>query len=1206
MFKTRRKAKEQADAMEALTGGHSPPTTYKTAKSLRRKNKNDFVDSKPVFDLSSALPGDKEFRTSLLMPNLSARFSMLREQDDPNTKLGKASDDSVLFPKRASRMNLFNNTALADVAEVESIYSFRPPFADRDRSDSMTDGYDSDGGSVMSRSRPGEGNNLFGGRQKLYRIPTGSTKNLADPDGTIAGRHMYEGDVSLSLFQQFRKREKDRRQSDEENRLSIPATDTGDSDVTSPATAFSKNRGTQSSTNSIPRRSSTAATSIVSESPVLRHSGLENAKFSNRPDSVENTTASASLDVSRSHNNASHGTALPTRLLSQSKSTANLGERFQRPGGVYSTSSYRSANSPSPLPASQPLDFGFKSDSRSNSATGRHQMDSPTPNVEGEDMLASALQPNDRGKATAMGLFNKPAREFDEQQFNQRQRQMHEGNLSSMSNSRSASRASDEVQKSRQGSATGMRSPSPVKDDRTSTPQIPPVPSTSASPVPSSHRASKASGRSTPPRPRSKSSASATAHANVKARVESLIRKQNAELAALEAEKLGNVVAKSSETLSENKENDQSTFDNDDSEYEETELDSSRVSSSRVDEADIHPAFRNSHRISDGQSRRSNYSNFSRSRSIFNEDSVQLQLPVLGFDNSDQADGFGLSGLIRTHLRHDSDKSSFIVPFDQGPSPGTIETSRVSVASGARTATNSIKSEYFDMDGNNAQHSPSVSQAPPTPTTVMSQAAQQILSQAQALTAKDAPPTPTTAMSQTAQQFLSQAQALKDAADKNQASESAEGDKPWHEEMEPTHRRGESSETTKERREFDEDLAERRRKIREGLKSVTERDRSQSPGHAKPAQSVSMQAFVQQRAVTDPQKLKAVKTLGLQSPNTTLGFFDDDRSKNANTKGERKGRTMENGFQNTTQTATFARFGPDPEEGRPSPTRSNTPPGSRFGSRARSNSNANDRSKSRTRAREPSNPPLPPGYGNFSNLNGLHEPTLNQDRARGWSGSMTAGNGARSPPPDLKTNLLARESPRPSPITPASPYDASMERGRPSPGPFSNSRAGSSASGRGTPTGPFNRKRSVTKTMISEPTFVSSTSSVPLVQLPHNVTSLAAPPVPAMNPRRRGNTASDKPTINLANSTFARTMTLETVPASPLLCDFETPKGERDAESPSPRKLRKANSEGGSMAAKARTQARNAELAKENSPAIPMFPNRSATNLDMSGDGGMF
>ena len=68
--------------------------------------------------VTNLVPSTDNFRTSLLMPGLSSRFSMLREQDDPKSLLGKASDDSVLQPRRRSRMDF---GGLGDIAEVSSM-----------------------------------------------------------------------------------------------------------------------------------------------------------------------------------------------------------------------------------------------------------------------------------------------------------------------------------------------------------------------------------------------------------------------------------------------------------------------------------------------------------------------------------------------------------------------------------------------------------------------------------------------------------------------------------------------------------------------------------------------------------------------------------------------------------------------------------------------------------------------------------------------------------------------------------------------------------------------------------------------------------------------------------------------------------------------------------------------------------------------------
>lgn len=172
-FRTKKKTPEPLgsndEALNALSAQSAPtsPGLKKSATSRWKRSKKP-VEVKPEINLTAVLPTNDDFRTSLLMPNLSARFSMLREQDDPHSLLGKASDDSVLQPRRRSRMDF---GGLGDIAEVSSIRSqVRPPFAPgRQDSFASEDGYMSENDpslGMMSRARPGEGNVLFGGRQK--------------------------------------------------------------------------------------------------------------------------------------------------------------------------------------------------------------------------------------------------------------------------------------------------------------------------------------------------------------------------------------------------------------------------------------------------------------------------------------------------------------------------------------------------------------------------------------------------------------------------------------------------------------------------------------------------------------------------------------------------------------------------------------------------------------------------------------------------------------------------------------------------------------------------------------------------------------------------------------------------------------------------------------------------------------------------------
>ncbi|KAI6357685.1 hypothetical protein MCOR31_010189, partial [Pyricularia oryzae] len=123
-FRGKRKEKEEP----STSGDHSMPSL----RGFLRSKKAPEEKPEPQIDIATALPTHDDFRTSLLMTGLSARFSMLREQDDPTSKIGKASDDSVLFPKRQSRMMDYGfngGIGLNDIAEVESI---RAPFSRMD------------------------------------------------------------------------------------------------------------------------------------------------------------------------------------------------------------------------------------------------------------------------------------------------------------------------------------------------------------------------------------------------------------------------------------------------------------------------------------------------------------------------------------------------------------------------------------------------------------------------------------------------------------------------------------------------------------------------------------------------------------------------------------------------------------------------------------------------------------------------------------------------------------------------------------------------------------------------------------------------------------------------------------------------------------------------------------------------------------------
>lgn len=200
------------------------------------------------------------------------------------------------------------------------------------------------------------------------------------------------------------------------------------------------------------------------------------------------------------------------------------------------------------------------------------------------------------------------------------------------------------------------------------------------------------------------------------------------------------------------------------------------------------------------------------------------------------------------------------------------------------------------------------------------------------------------------------------------------------------------------------------------------------------------------------------------------------------------------------------------------------------------------------------------------------------------SGRYRAGS---RPPPPLgyfdNHNLVAGTpgpSPRPSPMTPysastASPYDMSPAL------PIQQTSE--------LPTYPYGRKRSVNKGMISEPTFLSSTSTVSLAPRPETGSNPESPPIPIMNPRRRRPTVTQTqigPPIPEMHSMMPRSATEERSHFS----------DDGDKKQPRQRqRLRKSSSEGGNLSARARQHAMQTP-----SPALPSFPRQPRMN------GGMF
>jgi len=482
----------------------SEPSSMPSFKGFRRGKKSTEEEPKKEFDLTSALPSDDNFRTSLLMTNLSARFSMLREQDDPNTKIGKASDDSVLYPKRQSRLADFGFTTghggggLSDIAEVESI---KAPFLRGQVDSYISDDADSTRGGIMNRGKPTEGNVLFGGRQKIYKIPVGgSSSTKGNGSGGMAGRALYEDDVALSAFQLWRQTERNRRSTDSDRRdATADGTDAEEAEALraeSPVLAgYNRKRETSSTTSSASAiaRYSTAATSVTSQPS---NSTRESQPASTAASSANSTPA---LERSVTRTRRLYEQALAQDMHEQQSSAFSRIDTFSRPRPLGSRTPDLAQVSPSPTTlafherfgerrpiltkasapnlrslsppatassASSTLDLSMKATPQSETkiAFGGSPPLSP-PISETGDQAVLPIQPNDRGKATAMGVFQKPAEPYDESKYAQRQLQLQSGRETPNSRARAESSASYATTWRSRSSSSMQRQPLDAKLD---------------------------------------------------------------------------------------------------------------------------------------------------------------------------------------------------------------------------------------------------------------------------------------------------------------------------------------------------------------------------------------------------------------------------------------------------------------------------------------------------------------------------------------------------------------------------------------------------------------------------------------------------------------------------------------------------------------------------------------------------------------------
>lgn len=231
------------------------------------KGKNIPAPVAPAIDLTTVLPPTDDFRTSLLLPNLAQRFSILANEQG---ELKPSTTSSIVNELSSHNFPSFsNNGGLSDIAETSSLSGSisGKQGAGRDSHTSEESG----SGGMMNRPKPGEGNILFGGRQKIYRVATshGSQDDAREP-GSLAGRIYYDNDIPVSAFSwREKKKTNDGYDGGKVDDLEEPQQERS----TSPG-RINNNRNTSSSTNSTPlTRSSTAATSVNSQHPSSPHIG---------------------------------------------------------------------------------------------------------------------------------------------------------------------------------------------------------------------------------------------------------------------------------------------------------------------------------------------------------------------------------------------------------------------------------------------------------------------------------------------------------------------------------------------------------------------------------------------------------------------------------------------------------------------------------------------------------------------------------------------------------------------------------------------------------------------------------------------------------------------------------------------------------------------------------------------------------------------
>ena len=1259
-FRSRKKSHDAGDPQKPADEAPAVPALPSSfASKTFKRNKKAPQEVKPQVNIATALPPSDDFRTSLLMPNLSARFSMLREQDDPNSKIGKANDDSVLFPKRASRLNLFNRNELMDIAEVGSSRSSGRPTMKPWGTDSYVS-FDSEedgshGGSVMSRARPGEGNTMFGGRQKIYKIPvggTGTSKNgNEDGDGApskgMGGKFLYGDDVSLSAFQKLRERE--REQEKEEKERATAQQNSGRSSKehlrsNSPQQVeYNHHRETASSTTSAlsELRSSTAATSVASQKSIHGGNGLLNGNSPGTPATAQapiNGTnierpnfksrrlygqgldqqlheqqSSAMSRLETLHRQRTVGSLpLPNNNLTLSRSATNLNERFQRSSPLFASHEFQAASPPPSASPSRFADFDLSpSGDQSNPTINRMRADSgfrrtpplsPPISPIQDPTLVAALEPNDLGKATALGAFNKPKKLYDDEQYLQRQLQLYHGRETPAPSldEHPANRTRDNSLTSTQSRPISLKNhqdrhsndpvlaivpenPGPSAEDRqpdTNQPHAIRSSSHNVSPIDPSPQPISYSGQHTPPSPVSRQTS-------------------NGGLGGTNSERIARI---------------------DHPIYRMPPTDHLHTPP-----PDSQPLIASKNSLQETLFIQNGANDVGKPNGL---DAGSPTLPTAS----------GLTGLNETgssHVRNESESS--VYPDE---SPGLTskfhlqsyhEGNPLGIERGTRRSETFFHKEAWDPGYRDSRHDglsrPDTAErkeATPEPLAIK---AHQIFSNASAMQKFGA-----ARREEKAQHAVVEA---------HRTSDESSNSGSWREQLKAHgHTRGVSTETAKEQENFANELAQRRRMVRDNLQSFVENEsRSASPHAAvrthenspsKPGAPFGILKSKSSKSSLSGRKeqpSKALKMLGISSvPNSLSGSprsaHDSaigDESDTYHPGGhDRKvnGRPIAPGLQSPNYFQPQRR---DPyslyQERLPQRT---SPPSSKGSADVRSNLGSPERRPGSPHDRSNGRGAYPidrengyhregPQYRTYSqaprvapelaeNLPGHqippsspHPALTGRSRGNSRTGSATGYYDHRRGNLALQTNSQQNLVPSGPPssarsatfahdVSPSLPH-STIPVMITSPPPVTAGRVQQ------------HRKRSINKQDISDPMFISSTSSVGTVELPPGASLCngmekshggSAPPVPPFNPRRKRNL--------ILRQALGRGDKAELSPSREhTYQDRSNVSADEREQAPRPRqRLRKTSSEGGSMNARARQQ-----ILLATSPAMPHFPEHS-------------